>query len=960
MENKNLTKKIFFSLSFIITFVIYLKTTAPTIVFWDVGEFLATSWILGIPHPPGTPFYVIVGRFFSLLPIPFLNVVQKITLAAILSGAFSAGIGYLLLYKIFNRVSKKLPDILKHFSAFMGSLCAPFTFTTWWSGIEAETYVPSTLFITLSVYLLFLWWEKKDKNDSLRYIITAFYLLSLSSGIHLLSLIIIPVLLIFIAVIKKEEIFNIEFLSSIGIFLLLAGALRATYEPFSLKALLLFIITGSLFSYTSIWKKHNKKFLFNSFEIIYFILFILSLVSIFQQWKILIFVSTIFLLLITFIYTKLFLDARGFALIFIIIGVTPEFYLLIRSRFDTPINQVEPKTWQSFWDVLSRKQYEPMNIYPRRTSNVRQGEFFSTPVYNQFWSFIDQIWGFFYYFSWQFIPLIVILGIIGIISHIYSDWKSFVLFGGAFIIGTLGLIVQLNLNYPSTLIDFLNFIKQFPKFLYSQRIREVLSIFDLNNPSFLQLLNSIPTEVRDRDYFFIPGYFFFGLYAGFGLFEIIRLSFENLKEKFSVYLKYIFIIFSIFIPIWQISAFYHKVDRSKNYIAEDYSYNLLSCVDDGGIVFTNGDNDTFPLWALQILFGYKKSVIVANLSLLNTDWYNIQLKRWGVPIHFTEDEIKKLIPFRTEKDIVLVRDIMIRDIIAGVFGYEFNENTKTRTLPTGVSIPEIFLWDGREFMKEVIEKGKNKLPKPPLFFSMTCERKSYRDFQDYLLLEGMVYRVTPFKQEITSPFGTGMDVSKTEDFLHNRFRYRGILKDGKKDESVFKDLTHDRLLGQYRSLAIVLGLYYQSIGEIEKAIKEFEFSELFQGDVKSGEPEEERAWIAVKLTLADLYNRKGEYEKGLLKAQDILKEAQAPEIYRVIGESYLGLKDLNKAEENFNKALSFRFADPFLIMDFLTLYNLKGDTQKLREIIKLTERMRNLPEPFKNKIDSLKKTLKNR
>ncbi|MEN3043702.1 MAG: DUF2723 domain-containing protein [Candidatus Hydrothermales bacterium] len=956
MESRKLTK-VFFFFSFLITFLIYLKTTAPTIVFWDVGEFLATSYILGIPHPPGTPLYVIVGRFFALLPVPFLNTVQKITLISILSGAFSSALGYLLLYKILNRVSKKVPDILIQFSAFMGSICAPFAFTTWWSSIEAETYMPSTFFIILSVYFLYTWWERKDKKDSLRYIITAFYFLSLSSGIHLLSLIIVPVLILFIIFVKKEEILNVQFFSSLGFLFLFIGALRATYEPFSFRALIVFLFLGYTLTYLSLWEKHNRKFLFNSFDLIYFILALISFISIFNHWKILIFISALLTFIIFFLYVKLYIDARGFTLLMILLGVTPEAYLLIRSRFDIPINQVEPKTWQAFWDVLSRKQYEPMNVFPRRTSNVREGEFISVPVYNQFWAFIDQIWGFLYYFSFQFIPLIVILGILGIIAHLYSDIKSFVLFGGALIMGTFGLIVQLNLNYPSTLITFLDFIKQFPKILFSPRIREVISIFDPNNQNFLQLLGSIPTEVRDRDYFFIPGYFIFGLYAGFGFFEVIRLTFENLKEKFLPYFRYIFIIFSLLIPIWQISAFYHKVDRSSNYIAEDYSYNLLSCVDDGGIVFTNGDNDTFPLWALQNIFGYKKNVIVANLSLLNTDWYNIQLKRWGVPIHFSDDEIKKLVPFRTERGIVLIRDIMIRDIIAGVFGYEFGKDTKTKTLPTGVQIPEIFLLSGEEFMREVLEKGKNKNPTPPLFFSMTCERKAYKDYTDYLLLEGMVYRVTPIKQEINSPFGTGMDVKKTEEYLHKKFRYRGIIKNGKKDESVFKDLTHDRLLAQYRSLAIVLGLYYQSVGDLEKAIKEFEFSELFEGDIKGDEPDEKRAWLAVKLTLADLYNRAGMFEKALIKAQDALKEAQFPEIFRVMGESYLGMGQLDKAEENFNKALSLRYADPFLVLDLLTLYYLKKDTVNFKNVLKLVERIKNLPDFVKNKIDSLKNSM---
>jgi hypothetical protein len=634
-------KKIIFSFITFLTLSLYIKTTAPTVVFWDVGEFLAVSYILGVPHPPGTPLYVILGRFFTLLPIPFLNVVQKITLISMLSSAFTVGFGYLILLKVFNRISKKIPVYAKHLSAATGAVIGGFSYTTWWSTIEAEVYAPSVFFIVFCIYLLFLWWERKNKKDSIRYLILVFYLVALSTGIHLLAVIILPVFILFIYLIKKEELLNFKFFGTIGALFITAGVLRATYKPYSLRTLIAFFIIGFVLLYLSMWEKDKnkasfEKLIFEFPHIVYILFFILTIIAVFQRWIPIIVISGVLGAIWGFVYSRLYIDARGFTFLMMLIAVTPEFYLLIRSRFDLRINQVEPRTWQRFWDVLSRKQYEPMNLFPRRTSKVQQGMFFATPVYNQFWAFIDQIWGFLYYFSWQFIPLIVILGIIGIVAHIYSDWKSFILVGGGLFMGTLGLIIGLNLKYPSTFMNFLKFIEQFPGFLYSSRIRELLSLLSGGGGvNISKILQTIPTEVRDRDYFFIPGYIFFGFYAGIGLFEIIRLAYKNLNKKILKIAPYFFTLFGVFVPLWQIKTFYFKADRSKNYIAEDYAYNLLSCVDDGGILFTNGDNDTFPLWFLQSVYGYKKSVIVANLSLLNTDWYNIQLKRWGVPIHFS-------------------------------------------------------------------------------------------------------------------------------------------------------------------------------------------------------------------------------------------------------------------------------------------------------------------------------------
>ncbi|MEO0223520.1 MAG: hypothetical protein ABIL76_00305 [candidate division WOR-3 bacterium] len=286
-------------------------------------------------------------------------------------------------------------------------------------------------------------------------------------------------------------------------------------------------------------------------------------------------------------------------------------------------------------------------------------------------------------------------------------------------------------------------------------------------------------------------------------------------------------------------------DRHKNYIAEDFPYNILSSpiVSKNGVVlFTNGDNDTFPVWFVQEVLGYRRDIFNANLSLLNTNWYIKQLKGWGAPISFSYEDIDKLpvfIPISNNR-FLLLRDLAIRDMIATSVGYKTNEYVNVLTEKGIVKIPKIYLEDGEKFVREVIIGREFKVP---IYFSITCDPEAYRDYKKLFILEGLAWRINNDYVSDTNEEFSSINIERTAyllsgnfdpiDYIENYakkykvlkdtiFRYRSIF-----DESVYKDENHQRIYRNYATVAFSLANALKIRGDYEKSIKFFEFGKKF-------------------------------------------------------------------------------------------------------------------------------------
>jgi hypothetical protein len=937
-----------FSFVTLVTWVIYFRTTAPTVVFWDVGEFLATSVILGVPHPPGTPLYVIMGKFMTLLPLPFsflyrlltgrdaVEPVLRITFIAITSGALSAGFVYLLTVKVISLWGgARVPRYFGHLAGVFGAFIGAFAHTVWFNAIEAETYAPSTFVMFFVTWLMWLWWERRDESGAVRYLLFVIYVVVLSSGIHLLSLIILPALFLFVLFVRPEQswIFVLSFifpftffagsiyvwmLVLLPIFFLLMWLVERSWvgglELVGVSLAALGVRLALEFSYRSVSKVPMSVFL--GMFVLVFVGYMLylgrkGLLDFNSLWLwLMVLGGGVFLyglmgggllyssvgvlvsVLGFYLQSRLYRDWRGLAILLVLLAISVELYLMVRAYHSPRINESDPRTWGAFMDVLMRRQYEPARLFPRRIP------------------FLNQLRLYWLYFSWQYrevlIP-VVLLGLFGLITHLVSERRSFLLVGGGFLVASLGLIIYLNLkDSPTHPIDPLGTVR----------------------------------EVRDRDYFFAPSFQYFGLYAGLGLYELMRLVVENLRVRVLGLL--VGLVLSVVMVVGQVVVFYPRLDRSRNYIAEDYAYNLLISPQGRSVLFTNGDNDTFPLWFDQEVLNVRKDVIIANLSIMRTNWYCKQLKSWGAPISFTYEELDSLpggivVGGKT----FLIRDIVLRDMIATSFGYHPEEFVNIK----GVKVPAIYFQSMERFMEEVIAKGS---PTFNIYFAVTVDPKIFKGWEEHMLLEGYAWKIVPEKVGIKDVPGVNLDLTETlltgnlpfvefvkevkEDGLlpdSSLFRYRGMF-----DKKVYKDLTHSKVLWKLAFVSKADGLFRQKEGNQEKAAKMYAISSEFL--MQLNEPFIEKfinQMLQDAAGAALLWKYSGKYQDAIYILEEVLHYKREP-ILLELGLNYLAIGDTTTAISKFEEArmIDPRFVNYRLLAD---LYLSRGERERAIEALKM-------------------------
>ncbi|HUU47067.1 MAG TPA: tetratricopeptide repeat protein, partial [Acidobacteriota bacterium] len=416
-----------------------------------------------------------------------------------------------------------------------------------------------------------------------------------------------------------------------------------------------------------------------------------------------------------------------------LIGYSTHLFIPIRANCDPAINENDPKDWVAFRGFLERKQYGSQSMFQR--AMTRRGEWANQIGQHRrmgFWGFFDQQYGF---NDSAFTP-IFILGFIGI----------FALLRRRKILGALFLVLLLLSSLG--LVWYMNFA---------------------DGTRYNPLIQDAYLEVRDRDYFFTPAFVLFGMAIGLGGAALIRWLAGTERRK-SVAWPVIGALIVAVLPLRALTANYHPNDRSNNYLPYDYAHNLLMSADPDAILFTNGDNDTFPVWCLQEVYGVRRDVRVANLSLLNTHWYIKQMKHLhDVPIGLTDEQIDRLIHYRTpEGEVYRVQDQMIDAILSS-------------------------------------NKGKY-----PINFAVTVtpSNRKYRgqSIENHLKMIGMAYRLVPEE-------GEGMiDFDLLKDRLLNVYRYRGV-----GDPSVYKNETAVRITQNYASGFFVVADSLRRAGDLEGA-----------------------------------------------------------------------------------------------------------------------------------------------
>jgi hypothetical protein len=497
--------------------LLYLVTLSPSTAMWDTSEYIAAAYVLGIPHPPGNPFFVLLGRVFTLLPIA-PNIAMRVNILAALSSAIAAGMWFLVAERVLvGWLPKRWQRIV---GGALAALIGATAFTVWaQSVVNEKVYTVSLAGMAISAWLIVRWCDDPDGRQADRLLVLVALISGLGYAVHMAGFLVLPAAAIAVLIRRPRTILRWRLLLAVG------GAL--------------------------------------------------------------------------------------------VLGLTPFATQPIRAAHFPMINEGEPTgcaTEIGFGCTFSRLTYE------RFMYNFNREQYGKPSLSERQAPFTAQVGMWWLYFRWQWVRdhlerrpfvqtslavLFLFLGGLGGYVHWRRDRRSFSFFGPLVFTVTLGLIYYMNFKYG-----------------YSQAP---------------ELGDAVPREVRDRDYFYLWSFSTWSVWAALGLMWVweslaalagadqVRLGTETVTIPHNrSWLAASPVLGIALIPLF---ANFHASSRHGEYDTANFARDLLNSVEPYGVLVTAGDNDTFPLWYAQEVEKVRQDVVVANTSLLNTDWYVRQLIR---------------------------------------------------------------------------------------------------------------------------------------------------------------------------------------------------------------------------------------------------------------------------------------------------------------------------------------------
>jgi len=511
----------------LLTFVLYIVTLSPDSAMWDTSEYIAAAYTMGLPHPPGNPFFVLIGRVFTILPIA-PNIAMRVNLLAALSSAVSAGMWFLITERVLvGWFAERWQRIV---GGALSVVIGATAFTVWSNSVVNEkVYTVSLVGMAICAWLIVRWCDEPESPKADRLLVLVAYLCGLGYANHMAGMLVLPA----------------------------AGIAVLIRKP-----------------------------------------------AILTRWR-------------------LILAAVGA----LVLGATPFATQPIRAAHFPAINEGEPTACREKLEVACTFSDGTWKAFKY---NFDRGQYQKPPVTERMAPFSAQIGMWWLYFKWQWLrdahaerpalqgalaSLFFLLGLLGGWVHWRRDLRSFAFFGPLMLTLTLVLIYYLNFKYGAS---------QAP-----------------------ELGQTVDREVRDRDYFFLWSFSAWSVWAALGLvyvWETIAAAFGHQSvtvgtQTFDLPTKRGWLLASpvlalAFIPMW---GNWQAASRAGQTDTADFAIDMLNSVEPYGILVTVGDNDTFPLWYAQEVLGVRQDVVIANTSLMNTEWYTRQLIRRPV---FEYDEAK--------------------------------------------------------------------------------------------------------------------------------------------------------------------------------------------------------------------------------------------------------------------------------------------------------------------------------
>ncbi len=995
-------------LVFTIASVVYIITSEPTASLWDCGEYIATAYKLQVGHPPGAPFFQLVGKFFSLFASDTSTVARMINTMSALASSFTI----LFLFwsithmarKMVAKINEKDPKNKEGFSmaqliaiigsGVVGALAYTFSDSFWFSAVEGEVYAMSSFF-TAIVFWAMLKWEDTDEDSlAARWLILIAYLVGLSIGVHLLNLLTIPAL-VYIYYFKKYPTTTKGMIYSGVISIILLAVIMYGIIPW-------IVILAGTFEKLAV---NNFGLPFHSGTILYFILLVGAIA---------------YGLYYTIRKKKVLANTIILGLTFLIIGYSSFFILVIRSNANPPIDENNPEDATSMLAYLNREQYgdRPLMYGPYFSAPIKEGADFEdkspvftksycvvendrlahpsriqlgdpglirffqykneaedfiakannpaysikqayvltderkgrVPVYDdRFQTLFPRMWsnqqqahmdvyrqymsknsrkiavnengeqkllevpsfsdnihfflsyqiGHMYlrYFMWNFVGRQN--DVQGHGEKTNGNWISGIsTIDNARLGNQDHLPIELQGNKAHNTYFFLPLILGLLGFIFHTKNHYkdsivVISLFIMTGLAIVVYLNQYPYQPRERDYAFVASFYAFAIWIGLGvlaLYEWLR-KYANPSVVATAVTAATFVA----VPVLMAQQNWDDHDRSGRYNTLNIAKNYLNSCAPNAILFTNGDNDTFPLWYAQEVEGIRTDIKIVNLSLFNTDWYVDQMRRKSYDAEPIPLNIERHQYIQGTNDVAYFIDnpnvakpgeyYNLKDIMNFYFSdnqkakYTLRDGSRMSYFPTKNVFLNIdkakVLANGTVAAKDsslITDKVRWKINENlvqknnlmmmemlasfdwnrPVYFAITTGSDAYLNLMEYFQMDGMAYRLVPIQTKAEYNIGsygrTNTDI--LYDRLMNTFKYDGI-----NNSNLYFDEHHMRSIRNYRSNFARLANELVLEGKNDSALKVMDYCmEVL--------PEKTVPFDFFMLPIAENYLKIGQKEKG--------------------------------------------------------------------------------------------------
>ena len=942
---------------FAIAAATYLLTLEPTASFWDCGEFISSAWKLDVGHPPGAPFFMLMGHFFSLFAADTTQVAMCVNALSAMASAFTI----LFLFWTITALAKKLvqPDTLWKGIALLGaglvgSLAYTFSDTFWFSAVEGEVYASSSLFTAVVFWLILKWDELADEEGSDRWLIAIAYLMGLSIGVHLLNLLTIPAIVLVYYFRKYDFSW--------------AGMCKAFLIS---CAILLVILYGIIPGFPTVAGWFELLFVntlgcpFNTGLAVYIVLAIASLVwaiietnkdqskqriavactlafafsgaaFLFEKWWMGLGLSAgllTFMLMKPNSISSRWLNTAMVMISVILVGYSSYAALVIRSSADTPMDQNSPDNVFSLKYYLNREQYGDRPLFYGQTYNapvelkvegnmcipvekIGHAQYAPAPSvegekdkyvvtgYKTNYVFMDQFcmlfprmyssqashvqaykeWAqvkgkrvrydycgqqktdycptfaenlrFFFryqvnfmywrYFMWNFSgrqndlqsygditkgnwitgfdPIDnAMLGDQDLLPTELKENKGHnVYYMLPLLLGVIGIVWQLTKrNGEETTEGKKNFILTF-------------LLFFLTGLAIVMYLNQTPYQPRERDYAYAGSFYAFCIWIGLGVLALIDWCNSALKTNAGkTAIALLITLVTLLVPVQMASQNWDDHDRSNRYACRDFGANYLKSCEEQAILFSNGDNDTFPLWYNQEVEEVGTDKRVCNLSYLQTDWYISQMKRpyyesQALPITW---EYKDYMPGKNE--IARVDNRLGQPVsVEKAFNFLRSDDPRTKSREGDNYLPSDQLYITTPAGEQMMLKKKRMYTRSemmimemieqndfnrPMYFCATVGNDYYLGLEPWLELTGLTYQITPTRSADGQP---RVNTEKMYENMLHKFQYGNMNIPG-----IYIDENLMRMCRTHRMMFAQLAEQLLRENQREKALEVLDFAE---------------------------------------------------------------------------------------------------------------------------------------